>query len=187
MQDPMAPLTEWLRAWQGGDLAARDQLMEHVYGKVRAIATQSLRRQGQATLSATELAHESLLRLLGADASWDDRRHFFHVVAQATRHVLVDHARRRLSDKRGGGSEPITLGAAELLPAPAPYAQVLGLNDSLDALASTLPRCAEVLELSYFGGYSREEIAAALQISTASVDRELRFGRAWLKSQLAEA
>src|SRR5690606_13542674 len=101
---PSHELTRLLRRWQAGDADARERLMGLVYERVRAIAAQSLRQQASATLTPTELAHEALLRLLGAEAGWVDRRHFFHLVAQATRQVLVDHARKRLSEKRGAGA-----------------------------------------------------------------------------------
>lgn len=182
--DTSQELTRLIRAWQGGDLGARERLMAQVYDRVRAIAAQSIRAQGGATLSATELAHESLLRLLGADATWADRRHFFHVIAQATRQVLVDHARRRLASKRGDGIEPVTLGEAERSPS-GDDSQLLRVNEALEALAASDARRAQVVEMTYFGGFSREEIADALSVSVGTVDRDLRFGRAWLKDQLA--
>jgi len=97
-------ITQLLRRWQDGDQVAREHLVEAVYAQVRAIAGRTVRANPDATLGATELAHEALLRLLGGDATWDNRRHFFNVVAQATRQILVDTARRRLRDKRGGGA-----------------------------------------------------------------------------------
>jgi len=181
--DTPQELTRLIRAWQGGDLGARERLLACVYDRVRAIAAQSIRAQGAATLSPTELAHESLLRLLDADADWADRRHFFHVIAQATRQVLVDHARRRLAAKRGNGVEPVTLGEAERT-AGGDDSQLLRVNEALEALAASDGRRAQVVEMTYFGGFSREEIAESLAISVGTVDRDLRFGRAWLKDQL---
>jgi RNA polymerase sigma factor (TIGR02999 family) len=177
-------LTRLMRAWQGGDAQARSRLFDLVYDRVRAIAAQSIRRQGGATLTPTELAHESLLRLLDADAGWADRRHFFHVVAQATRQVLVDHARRRLAGKRGSGAEAVTLSEADALATDDPDARLLRVSEALEALAAQDARRAQIIELTYFGGFSREEIAAALEVSVGTVDRDLRFGRAWLKVEL---
>jgi RNA polymerase sigma factor (TIGR02999 family) len=178
-------LTRLMRAWQGGDLAARARLFDLVYARVRTIAARSAREHGAITLTPTELAHESLLRLLGAEATWADRRHFFHVVAQATRHVLVDHVRRRQAVKRGEGQEALTLGAAASAPADAAEGALLRVDQALEALAAADARRARIVELIYFGGYSREEVAGALEISLPTVDRDLRFARAWLKAELA--
>ena len=102
-------ITHLLDTWRGGDEQARELLVQRVYANVRAIAAQSLRAMPGATLSATDLAHEALLRLLGSELDWADRRHFFHVAAQATRQVLVDAARKRLTEKRGGDVERVQL------------------------------------------------------------------------------
>jgi RNA polymerase sigma factor (TIGR02999 family) len=178
-----ADLTAMIRAWQAGDLAARERLIEEAYARVRRIAAQSIAAQGGATMSPTDLAHESLLRLLGADASWEDRRHFFHVVAQASRQVLVDHARRRQAAKRGAGLEPATLGEADRQ-APDADDQLVRISDALDALAEADPRRAKVIDLTYFGGFTRDEVAGAIGVSTRTVDWDLRFARAWLKEQI---
>lgn len=177
-------LTGLMRAWQGGDAAAGEQLLELVYARVRAIAAQSLRAQREATLTPTELAHEALLRLLGDTPDWRDRQHFFHVVAQATRQILVDHARRRLADKRGGGQAALPLSAAELVSQPEDEAALLRVDEALSELAEIDPRRARIVELVYFGGFARVEIAQALGISEGTVDRDLRFARAWLKQAL---
>lgn len=182
--DEMPELTVLLQRWQDGDVVAREELMTLVYRRVRAIANQSLMHHAQATLTPTELAHEALIRLLGTDSNWADRRHFFHVVAQATRQVIVDHARRRLSEKRGQGQVAISLSQAPDISTGDPDDDVMRVDEALVALAREDPRQAQVIELSYFGGFSREEIGAALEISVATVDRDLRFARAWLKEAL---
>lgn len=158
--------------------------MALVYRRVRAIANQSLQRHATASMTPTELAHEALIRLLGGGANWADRRHFFHVVAQATRQVIVDHARRRLSDKRGAGQAALPLSQVADIPTSDPDNDVLRVDEAIAALAQEDPRQAHVVELSYFGGFSRDEISAALDISLATVDRDLRFARAWLKQAL---
>jgi RNA polymerase sigma-70 factor, ECF subfamily len=178
-------LTHLIRRWQGGDNEARETLMALVYRRVCAIAAQSLQRQGGATLTPTELAHEALLRLLGADAAWVDRRHFFHVVAQAARQVLVDHARKRLAEKRGSGSDALPLSQAEGLGRDDRDADLVRVDEALSELAASDERQARIVEMTYFGGFSREEIAQALQTSVSTVDRDLRFARAWLKDALA--
>lgn len=178
-------VTRLLRAWQEGDAAARERLMSLVYDRVRAIAAQSLQRQSASTLTPTELAHEALLRLLGADAGWADRRHFFHVVAQATRQVLVDHARKRLAEKRGAGSEALPLSQAEGVGRDDRDADLVRVDEALCELAANDARQARIIEMTYFGGFAREEIAQALETSISTVDRDLRFARAWLKDALS--
>ena len=180
-----ADLTALIRRWQDGDTDARERLMALVYDRVRAIAAQSLQRQDGSTLTPTELAHEALLRLLDAEAGWVDRRHFFQVVAHATRQVLVDRARKRLSDKRGAGASALSLSQAEHLADDDTDPQLLRVDDALSELASNNPRQAHIVEMTYFGGFSREEIAAALALSIGTVDRDLRFARAWLKDALS--
>ncbi len=178
-------LTQLIRAWQEGDLGAREMFVAAVYARVRAIAAQSIRHQNGATLTPTELAHESLIRLLDANADWADRRHFFHVIAQATRQVLVDHARRRLAEKRGSGADITSLDNIDsLLPGNADV-QLIRVNDALESLAASDVRRAQIIEMTYFGGFSREEIALAQDISVGTVDRDLRFARAWLKDELS--
>ncbi len=174
-----------LGAWRAGDANAREALMQCVYANVRAIAAQSLRGTPGATLSATDLAHEALLRLLGSRLDWVDRRHFFSVAAQATRQVLVDAARRRLSDKRGGGLRRVELDDSLGVASPENDERLVSVDEALRELAENEPRRAQVVELVYFGGLSRLEVAAALDVSEGTVDRDLRLARAWLKTVLA--
>jgi RNA polymerase sigma-70 factor (ECF subfamily) len=188
MSEPSAPdvdLTALIRRWQGGDHVAREELMRLAYDRVRAIAAQSLQRQDGSTLTPTELAHEALMRLLGAEAGWVDRRHFFHVVAQATRQVLVDRARKRLTEKRGAGGEAVPLSQAEGFGRLDRDADLVRVDEALSELVRHDPRQGRIIELTYFGGFSREEIADALETSVSTVDRDLRFARAWLKEALA--
>lgn len=178
-------LTALLRRWQEGDTDARERLMGLVYDRVRAIAAQSLQRQDGSTLTPTELAHEALMRLLGAEANWVDRRHFFHVVAQATRQVLVDRARKRLSEKRGAGAEALPLSQAEGVGRADRDEDLVRVDEALSELGANDPRQARIIEMTYFGGFAREEIAEALELSVSTVDRDLRFARAWLKVALS--
>jgi RNA polymerase sigma factor (TIGR02999 family) len=186
VNDPSGPhvLTRLLRAWQDGDNGAREQLMSLVYDRIRAIAAQSLQRHSGSTLSPTELAHEALVRLLGSDMAWEDRRHFFHVVAQATRQVLVDRARKRMADKRGAGDEALPLSQAEHVSVDQDE-ELVRVDEALSALAANDARQARIVELTYFGGFSREEVAQALDTSQSTIDRDLRFARAWLKTALS--
>lgn len=177
-------VTQLITAWRAGDEGARDVMMSIVYGNVRAIAGQSLRKMPGATLSATELAHEALLRMLGTDAPWESRRHFYHVVAQATRQVLVDAARRRVSAKRGSGAEHVDIDAALEVGSTQSDSTLMRLDSALDELAEAHERRARMIELVYFGGLSRNEVAAVLEVSDGTVDRDLRLARAWLRSVL---
>jgi RNA polymerase sigma-70 factor, ECF subfamily len=177
-------ITELIQRWATGELAARDQLMRAAYDQIQIIARQSLKRQDKAALSATELAHEAVLKLLGSDPKWEDRKHFFHVVAQATRQVLVDGARKRLMEKHGGGHSELSLSAADRVET-IDDEKLLHLNDALEALSRLDPRRAQVIELSYFTGLPREDIALQLELSVPTVDRDLSFGRAWLKAAMS--
>lgn len=177
-------VTQLIAAWRSGNDEARDALMALVYANVRAIARQSLRQMPGATFGATDLAHEALLRMLGSDAPWESRKHFYHVVAQATRQVLVDAARRRLADKRGSGAEHVEIEAALEVGGEHGDSTLMQLDTALDALAESNARRAQMIELVYFGGLNREEVAATLEVSEGTVDRDLRLARAWLRTAL---
>ena len=177
-------VTRLLHAWSGGDAAAAERLTELVYAQVRAIAGKHLRQFGnQLTLQPTELAHELFLRLIGAETDWQDRRHFYGVVSVAMRRILVDTARARGSDKRGGGELHVTLSAADQ--AGSEDSDAIALDEALEALRDVDGRKCEIIEMNYLLGLKREEIAEVLDISVPTIDRELRFARAWLKQRLA--
>jgi RNA polymerase sigma factor (TIGR02999 family) len=177
-------VTRLLHAWSGGDNAAAERLTELVYAQVRAIASKHLRQFGnQLTLEPTELAHELFLRLIGGETNWQDRRHFYGVVSVAMRRILVDTARARHSDKRGGGELHVTLSAADQ--AGNEDSDALALDEALEALRHVDGRKCEIIEMNYLLGLKREEIAEVLDISVPTIDRELRFARAWLRQRLA--
>lgn len=182
--DEAPQVTRLLHAWNDGDAAAAERLTEIVYAQVRAIAGRHLRQfDQQVTLNATELAHELFMRLLDGSVDWRDRRHFYAVVAVAMRNLLIDLARARASEKRGGAQVRVTLSAAE--DQPAEQGEPEQIDAALNELRGEDPRKAEVIELTYFLGLKREEIAATLGVSVPTVDRELRFARAWLRERLA--
>lgn len=183
MTEPQA-FTELLAAWRDGELAARDAMVNLVYHEVRAIARRQLSAHRDATLAPTELAHEALMRVLGQDGAWKDRRHLMNVIALATRQILVDSARRRRAQKRDGGPMTDLESKADWLAAP--VADTLQVDEALHALAEVDARAAEVISLTYFAGMEREEIAALMTVSPSTIDRALRFGRAWLKDALRE-
>ena len=187
MTAPLTPdhsLTNLLHAWQLGDGAAFSRLFEQVYDKLKQIASQRLREVGGAsTLAPTELLHEAILRIADAPKDWQSRAHFFASMSLYIRAVLVDHARARAAQKRGGRNIHVTL-TGEEVGADSNVADVLALDQALNKLEALDPRGGEVLHLTYFAGLDREQIADVLKVSVATVDRELRFARAWLNQNM---
>ncbi len=180
------PVTQLLVAWSHGDRAALDELTPHVYRELHSLAKSYLRRgRPNQTLQPTALINEACLRLLGQSESieWENRAHFFGIAARLMRMVLVDYSRSKNAEKRGGSSDPITLDDALVLSA-GRTPDVLEVNEALDHLARVDQRKASVIELRYFGGMDREEIATALQLTVPTVKRDLRLGEAWLRRYL---
>jgi RNA polymerase sigma factor (TIGR02999 family) len=181
-----ADLTGLLQAWRGGDRAALDRLLPEVYGLLKRMAAGRVGSVDRTpTLDPTALVHEAVLRLLGGSPDWQNRSHFLAVAALQMRAVLVDHARARVAAKRGGGAALVTLRAAEFEAASdGVEVDLLALDQALRQLGDSDARAAKVVEMSYFAGMQREEIAEVLQVSAATVDRDLRFARAFLNRQL---
>ncbi|MBX3375062.1 MAG: sigma-70 family RNA polymerase sigma factor [Phycisphaeraceae bacterium] len=180
-------VTQLLRA-APDDHAARARLLEEVYGILRTIAQQRMREERAGhTLQATALVHEAFIRLVGDDdRGWESRAHFFRSCAQAMRRILIDHARRRGADKRGGGARPVGLECADLGVEHDPL-ELLALDDAMTTLEAEDPRAAEVVSLRFFSGLSVEETAEILGISPRTVIREWIFARARLHELLAGA
>ncbi|WP_228076798.1 ECF-type sigma factor [Novilysobacter ciconiae] len=182
----MENITGLLHQWQGGDLKAREQLFELLYADLVLVARNRLSQHGSSTLQPAALVNESLMRLMESDAGYKDRTHFVAVAALRMRAVLVDHARARAASKRGGNVEMLTLSHAGAAPGEQDMVyEVLALHQALNRLAELEPRAASAIELTYFGGMSREEIVLVLGVSLPTVDRDLRFARAWLNRQLS--
>jgi RNA polymerase sigma factor (TIGR02999 family) len=179
-------VTQLLVAWRQGDDQAAHALAPLIYGELHRMARNAMRRERpDHTLQATALVHEAFLDLAGAEVQWVDRVHFFAVAARQIRRILVSHGRARRADKRGGGQPHLPLDEALELPG-APSAEIIELDDALSRLARWDARKAQALELHYFGGMTYEEIGAALQLSTTTVELDLRVGKAWLKAQLED-
>jgi RNA polymerase sigma factor (TIGR02999 family) len=179
-------ITCLLDRWRRGDRQAGDQLVELVYGELRRIAAREMRREhGEHTLQTTAIMHEAYLRICKSEPiAWKDRAHFYAVAAQQLRRVLVDHARRQSSEKRGGGIPPLSLcesGGAAI----AMDERVLAVNEALSRLESLDPLAAKAVELRFFGGLSESETAEALDISVATLKRDWDFAKAWLAGQLS--
>jgi RNA polymerase sigma factor (TIGR02999 family) len=182
---PIAAITELLRAVEGGDKAARDRLFAVVYAELRGLARGQLRRiPARDTLSTTALVNETYLKLAG-ERPWSarDRSHFFALAARAMRQILVDHARRRARQKRGGGAEPVSLNEA-LLPAPDRAEELLALDAALLRLEAMDAELAQIVEWRFFAGLSVEEVAELLAISDRTVKRHWRAARAFLFQEL---
>jgi RNA polymerase sigma factor (TIGR02999 family) len=178
-------VTALLRRWQTGQHDALDDLLSLVYRELKALARTQLKRERSGhTLQPTALVHEAFLRLVDQRrVDWRDRGHFYAIAAQAMRRVLVDHARRRLAQKRGAGPDLVALGPGLDVSVPEPV-RLLALDDALCALAALDPRQAGIVELRYFGGLSVEDIASALGVSAATVKREWASARLWLQREL---
>jgi len=184
MTDDTAQLTVLLREWSGGSGRAGDAVMALVYERIRKLAASRLRSDGgRAAIQPTELVNELVINLLQADVEWQDRVHFFKTVQVAMRNILHDLARRQMAAKNGGGQFRLTLGAAEQQ-AGEDSAEAEALYEALAQLRGEDARKADVLELSYLVGLGHEEIARMLDISLPTVNRDLRFAKAWLKQRL---
>jgi RNA polymerase sigma factor (TIGR02999 family) len=179
-------VTSLLQEWKNGNQEALDQLLPLVYDELRRLAGWCLSAERpEHTLRATELVHEAYLRLVGADIDWQDRAHFYAVAARVIRRILVDHANSRNRRKRGGDMERVPLDESVVIGAAAPEI-IVSLDDALRRLAVVDSRKSDIVECLYFGGMTYEETAAALNISAATVDRELRMAKAWIHRELMQ-
>ena len=181
------PVTELLERWNEGDESARDQLVPLVYEELRRIARRCLagQRSGH-TLQPTALVHEAYLRLVGrGSVNWQSRMHFFAAAAQMMRQILVDHARRHIAAKRGGGAITVVLGEELALPQKASL-DLLALDDAMKRLATLDARQSQIVELRFFGGLSIAETAQAVDISPATTKREWATARLWLHRAMSQ-
>jgi len=178
-------ITHLLLAWGQGDHTALEALMPLVYDELRKVAARHLRGQRQGhTLQTTALVNEAYLRLIDASqVQWQNRAHFFAVAAHLMRRILVDFARTRNYQKRGGGAQPVSLDEAMIV-APERGADLLALDEALTRLQALNARQAQVVELRYFGGLSEDETSEALEISVRTVRRDWNFARVWLHREL---
>jgi RNA polymerase sigma factor (TIGR02999 family) len=176
-----------LQAWSEGDENALDRLMPLVEAELRRLAAAYMRRERRShTLQATALVNEAFLRLVGArHVHWQDRAHFVGIAARLMRQVLVDHARARGSQKRGGSAERIPMDDARMEAAEPRFLDLVDLNRALDAFSSIDARRSQIVELRYFGGLTLEETAAVLGMSVETVKRDWRLARLWLLRQLS--
>ena len=181
----MTEVTQLLSAMEEGDPHAAEQLLPLVYTELRKLAAQKLaqERPGQ-TLQATALVHEAYLRLVGDQGearSFKDRGHFFAAAAQAMRRILIDNARRKQAEKRGGGFKRQELDAVA---APEPDENLLAIDEALQKLSAQDPLKARLVELRYFVGLTSDQAAEVLGISPTTADRHWAYARAWLRAEV---
>ena len=179
-------ITRWLGDWRQGDERARDELFAVVHPQLRQIAARYLHHErADHTLEPNALVNELWLRLMGGEPiTFNDRAHFFAVAAQTMRHILIDHARARVADKRGGDQERVNLSAVEGWNPVQRSEDILALDQLLVKLEKADPRAARVVELRFFGGLSEDEVAEVLGVATITVKRDWKAARAWLVSRL---
>jgi RNA polymerase sigma factor (TIGR02999 family) len=188
MSTPSPPeITRLLEDWSRGDRSALDRLIPLVHAELRRIARRQMSQERAGhTLQATALVNEAYVRLAGdAGQHWQNRAHFFAVCAQVMRHVLIDHARSRAREKRGGALQRVSLEGVAAL-AEGGEAELLALDEALARLEEFDRQKARVVELRYFAGLGIEETAEALGVSPTTVRREWRRAKAWLYRALAE-
>jgi RNA polymerase sigma factor (TIGR02999 family) len=183
---PVEGVTQLLIRWSDGDETALESLMPLVYGELRRLANNYLRseRPGH-TLQPTALVNEAYLRLVDQKNSrWQNRAHFYGIAAKLMRRILVDHARLKHAEKRGGaGQQRLSITSAEGLTAKTDF-DVLALHEALEELAALDPQQSRIVELKFFGGLSIEETAEVMRLGHATVERDWKMARAWLRRKL---
>jgi RNA polymerase sigma factor (TIGR02999 family) len=179
-------ITELLRAWNSNDRDVTNELLPLIYDELHKRAAAYMRRERQNhTLQPTALVHEAYLKLVDQhNNDWNDRQHFFAIASQVMRRILVDHARGRHRNKRGGSAEDLPLEAALLAGAEATNIDLLALDEAMTRLAKFDPQQERLVELRYFAGLSLEEAAASLGISRATAARDWQMAKAWLHREL---
>ncbi len=184
MATPPTQVTELLAACGRGEDGAFDRLVEVVYHELRRVSRRQRWGRGAQTLDTTALVHEAWFKMAGQqNMGWQDRHHFYGVAARAMRQVLVDHARRRLSAKRGGGAHHTNVDGLDIAERRSAE-QVLAVHQALAALGEIGDRLVRVVELRYFAGFTAEETAELLGVKTRTVERDWQKARAWLEEEL---
>lgn len=180
-------VTQLLNQVSNGDELALDSILPLVYNELRKISSKYLRDEyRQHTLQTTELVHEAYIKLIGSNSlSWESRAHFYGIAARSMRQILVDHARKRKSQKRGSGLTCITLDkvAQNFINMDE---QILDLNDALEKLESIEERSSKIVELRFFSGLSIDETAEILKVSPATIKRDWNFAKAWLYREISQ-
>jgi RNA polymerase sigma factor (TIGR02999 family) len=187
MDPDRSSITLLLNESRGGNKAAFDALIPLVYDQLYRLASRRLsgERQGH-TLRTTEIVHEAYLRLVDSDVAWNDRAHFYAISAQVMRRILIDYAKSRKREKRGGEFEKVPLDSAFELGGPS-TSNLLEVNQALERLSARDPRKATIVELLVFGGLTYDEAAEAVGVSAATLHRELKLAKAFLQRELTSS
>jgi RNA polymerase sigma-70 factor (ECF subfamily) len=182
-----AQITELLQEWSEGRREALDSLMPLIYQELRRQASRYLKKERIGhTLQTTALINEAYLKLIDQRAvEWQNRTHFFAIASQAMRRILVDHARERHREKRGGAAENLPIEAADFVISPQKSVDLVALDEALTRLSEFDERQARIVELRYFSGLSIDETAEILEVSNVTVRRDWNVAKAWLHQQLA--
>jgi RNA polymerase sigma-70 factor (ECF subfamily) len=191
MEEPVGnslQITQLLKKWSEGNQEVLDKLMPLVYDELRRQASRYLRRErANHTLQTTALIHEAYMKLIDQNqVQWQNRTHFFAIAAQAMRRILVDYARERNRDKRGGAAENLPLEEAAFVVSQEKGVDLVALDEALTRLAEFDERQARVVELRYFSGLSIDETAEILGISNVTVRRDWNMAKAWLHQQITK-
>jgi len=189
--NPAGEITQLLTGWREGDRSALDRLLPLVRAELDRVARRHIGREGpHHSMQPSSLVQEAFVRLLpggpGRNVPWQNRAHFFAVASQVMRHVLVDHARERLRQKRGGGAVHIPIDAAVVLSSEQ-VEQIVAVDLALERLAATDERKSRVFEMRFFGGLTVDEVAEVLHVAPNTVIRDWNFARAWLRRELGGA
>ena len=184
---PPGEVTRLLLAWNAGDKAALERLMPLVYAELRQLAERHFRKERRGhTLQPTAVVHEAYFKLVDQTrVTWKNRGHFLATASQAMRRILIDHARGRDAEKRGGEVEKVTLDVGIASPEPSREVDILALDEALERLKALDGSQAQIVELRFFGGLTIEETAEVMEVSPSSVKRDFRSARAWLFRELA--
>jgi RNA polymerase sigma factor (TIGR02999 family) len=178
-------ITGLLVDWSKGDQSALEALTPLLYQELRRLARSYMRRERpEHTLQSTALVHEAYMRLIDQKVEWKSRSHFFAIAAQMMRRILVDHAKKSQTAKRGSGARPLSLAEPLIIP-PEPSKDLVALDEALNRLAEHDPQRSQIVELRFFGGLSNEESAAVLGVSPATVQRQWAGARAWLYREIS--
>ena len=179
-------VTQLLMSWRQGDGQALNKIIEALHGEMRKIAGRYMAGEKQGhMLQATALVNEAYLQLVDAEVEWNDRVHFLAVASQTMRRILVDHARSQKRKKRGGDDLRVTLYEAQICD-DGSQPDLLDLEDVLEKVAAFDERKAKIIEMSFFGGMTQEEISQFLDVSLSTVERDLRFAKAWLVKEMKD-
>lgn len=180
-------ITQMLIELTDGNAEVVERILPHIYDELRRLAGSYLRRErSDHTLQPTALVHEAYIKLIDQKkVKWQNRAHFFGIAAQVMRRILMDHARKHNADKRGGDYEKLPIEEEILVVSHEKSAELIALDDALQALAELDEQKAKIVELRYFGGLSIEETAEVMGVSVPTINRQWRMAKAWLYSQVS--